>query len=135
MSSKDLTPKQAAFAREYLVDLNATQAAIRAGYAPRSAEMTGSRLLRNDKVAAAVQKAMDARSQRTELTADKVLRDIEEVRAIAREQGELNIALKASELQGKHLKLFTDKVDVGGQEDNPLQVLLSQITGKTILPK
>lgn len=68
-----LTPKQAAFVVEYLVDLNATQAAIRAGYAKKAAEVEGSRLLRNAKVQAAVSEAKEARSARVEVTADMVL--------------------------------------------------------------
>ena len=55
-----LTPRQAAFVGEYLIDLNATQAAVRAGYSPHSATVEGARLLANAKVAAAVQEAMAA---------------------------------------------------------------------------
>jgi phage terminase small subunit len=68
-----LTAKQARFVEEYLVDLNATQAAIRAGYASRSADVTGARLLGNAKVAAAITSAQSKRSERTEITADRVL--------------------------------------------------------------
>lgn len=78
---------------------------------------------------------MDKRARKTEITADKVLKDIERVRDLAEQNGELTTALKASELQGKHLKLFTDKIDVGGQADNPLLVLLSQISGASIAPR
>jgi phage terminase small subunit len=53
--------KHQRFVEEYLVDLNATQAAIRAGYSPKSAECQGSRLLRNVKVAAAIREAKAAR--------------------------------------------------------------------------
>ncbi|WP_339119187.1 terminase small subunit [Halomonas sp. BMC6] len=68
-----LTARQSRFVDEYLIDLNAKQAAIRAGYAERSAEVTASRLLSNAKVAAAIQERMGARSERTDITADKVL--------------------------------------------------------------
>lgn len=71
-----LTARQEMFVREYLVDLNATQAAIRAGYSPRSAEVTGHHLLKNHKVRAAIQTAMEERSQRTEITADRVLKEV-----------------------------------------------------------
>ncbi|WP_194869572.1 terminase small subunit [Myxococcus sp. AB025B] len=54
-ASRDLTPKQRAFVREYLKDSNQTQAAIRSGYSKDSAESQGSRLLRNAKVLAAVE--------------------------------------------------------------------------------
>ena len=65
-----LTPKQTRFVEEYLVDLNGKQAGIRAGYAPASAEVQPSRLLRKAKVQKALEAAMQARSKRTEVTAD-----------------------------------------------------------------
>lgn len=68
-----LTPKQARFVEEYLKDLNATQAAIRTGYSVSSAEVQGCTLLSNPKVAATVKAVVDARSQRTQITADIVL--------------------------------------------------------------
>jgi len=69
----ELTPKQAQFVKEYLVDLNATQAAIRAGYSAKMADKIGSQLLGKTRVLESVQKAMAERSQRTEITADRVL--------------------------------------------------------------
>ncbi len=71
-----LTPKQRRFVEEYLIDLNATQAAIRSGYSKKTAESQGSRLLSNAKVAAAVADQMKARSNRTEITADRVLQEL-----------------------------------------------------------
>ena len=68
-----LTPKQQRFVDEYLIDLNATQAAIRAGYSARSAAVEGARLLTNAKVGAAVAAAQSARATRTQITADAVL--------------------------------------------------------------
>lgn len=68
-----LNAKQAAFVREYLVDLNATQAAIRAGYSAATAESQGSRLLRYGKVKVAVDAANQKRQARVEVTADEVL--------------------------------------------------------------
>ena len=59
----DLTPKQARFVEEYLIDLNATQAAIRAGYSTHTADVQGSRLLSNVKVAAAIQAAQTVLSE------------------------------------------------------------------------
>lgn len=75
-----LTAKQQAFVDEYLVDLNATQAAIRAGYSERTAEQQGSRLLRNVQVQAAVREQMDARAERLGVTQDDV---VQALRAIA----------------------------------------------------
>lgn len=68
-----LTPKQQCFVDEYLIDLNATQAAIRAGYSARTANEQGARLLANASVAAAIQAGQAERSERTQITADQVL--------------------------------------------------------------
>ncbi len=65
-----LTPKQAEFVRQYLVDLNATAAAIRTGYRKRTAKSQGQRLLTKVDVAGAIAQA--ERGQRTELTQDRV---------------------------------------------------------------
>jgi phage terminase small subunit len=78
-AARRLTPKQAAFVREYLVDLNATQASVRAGYSAKTAEQQGPRLLGNVGVAAAIKVAIDARAQRTEITQDRVLEEIARV--------------------------------------------------------
>ena len=71
-----LNAKQARFAAEYLIDLNATQAAIRAGYSEKTASSQGERLLRNDEINAAVQEGIEARAERTHITQDQVLREI-----------------------------------------------------------
>lgn len=75
---RPLTPKQQRFVDEYLVDLNATAAYVRAGYAARgnAAEVNASRLLRNAQVVAAVQEAMKARESRTHITQDRVLQEL-----------------------------------------------------------
>lgn len=116
-----LTEKQRSFCEEYLVDFNATRAAVRAGYSPRSAKQQGARLLTNADLHTHLTELMEARSRRTEITADTVLQDIREVadRCLAaipvadaqgRNQGvwrfDARAALKALELLGKHLGLF-----------------------------
>lgn len=70
-----LTPKQDRFVAEYLVDLNATQAAIRAGYSQKTAYSMGQRLLKNVEVQTAIQAAMNVRSKRVEITQDRVLQE------------------------------------------------------------
>ncbi len=71
-----LTPKQARFVEEYLLDLNATQAAVRAGYSPKTAKQQGQRLLTNVDVQAAVTEAQKARSERTNAEADDVVLEL-----------------------------------------------------------
>jgi phage terminase small subunit len=73
------SPKQKRFVEEYLVDLNGKQAAIRAGYSPKTAEVQASRLLRYAKVQAALESAMRARSKRTEITADRVVTEFAKI--------------------------------------------------------
>lgn len=73
---QELTPKQARFVQEYLIDLNATQAAIRAGYSAKTAEWQGPQLLGKTHVAQAIQEGMKRRSERTEITQDRVLKEV-----------------------------------------------------------
>lgn len=68
-----LTPKQEAFIREYLIDLNATQAAIRAGYSARNAGKIGPELLGKTRIATEIEKAKEKRAERTQIDADWVL--------------------------------------------------------------
>lgn len=74
-----LTPKQLRFVEEYLKDLNATQAAIRAGYSAKTASSQGERLLRNAEVARAVAERMQARSEKTQIDAGYVLSRLVEI--------------------------------------------------------
>lgn len=71
-----LTQKQKLFILEYLKDLNATQAAIRAGYSEKGAEVQGHHLLRNPKIKVVIQQSMDKRSDRIKIDADLVLQEI-----------------------------------------------------------
>lgn len=73
-----LTAKQERFVGEYLIDLNATQAAIRAGYSEKTAKSQGQRLLTNVDVARALSEAQAKRAERTEIDADWVLRRLGE---------------------------------------------------------
>lgn len=71
-----LTNKQARFVKEYLVDLNATQAAIRAGYSETTAHVIGHENLNKPNIASEIEAAMKARSERTEITSDLVLAEL-----------------------------------------------------------
>lgn len=77
--SRGLTPKQARFVEEYLVDLNATQAAIRSGYSRRTAEKIGSENLHKPEVSAAIEQGKKALSEKTGITQDRVLKELARV--------------------------------------------------------
>lgn len=131
-----LTDKQQRFVEEYLIDLNATQAAIRAGYAEKTANREGSRLLSNVDIQEAIQEAQNKRAERVNVTQDDVLRGLLEIIAMSTGKQKItetelskvdgsivpmdvekvcfepHAANKALELLGKHLGMFKDKVDV-----------------------
>jgi phage terminase small subunit len=123
-----LTSRQSRFVEEYLVDLNATQAAIRAGYSAKTAHSAGPRLLENVEVARAVRAGMDARAERARITADDVIATIEEtVRRCSQAEpvrdargnvieGEYTFdaknVLRGCELLGRHLGLFKERPEV-----------------------
>lgn len=93
-SPSGLTPKRARFVAEYLVDLNATQAAIRSGYSQRTAEVQGCRLLRNAQIAALVAAKTEKQMEKLELTAEMVkerlrLIGFQDIRQLFDEHGNL----------------------------------------------
>lgn len=105
-----LTDKQKRFCEEYLIDLNATQAAIRAGYSEKTADRIANQNLRKIEVQQYVQKLMTERSEQTGVTAEKV---IKELKKIAFSDAEITgkEKMKALELLGKHLGMFTAGAD------------------------
>lgn len=74
-----LTDKQKRFVEEYLIDLNATQAAIRAGYSINNADKIGSELLGKTRVSEAISKAMAERSRRTGISQDRVVNELAKI--------------------------------------------------------
>ena len=74
-----LTEKQQRFVDEYLIDLNATQAAIRAGYSAKTADVQCSRMLGNVKVQQAISEAMAERSKRTGINQDRVVLELAKI--------------------------------------------------------
>lgn len=122
-----LTPQQELFAQHVASGLNQSEAYRRAY--PKSANAKSksvaemaSQLAAKVNVSSRIEELKLVAAKNACLSIEKVLRDIERVRRTAENAGDLKAALKASELQGKHLKMWTDKVDVGGQQDNPLAI-------------
>lgn len=105
-----LTDKQKRFCEEYLIDLNATQAAFRAGYKEKTAYAQGQRLLKKVEAQQYLQQLMQQRSERTGVTADEVLHELQR---IAMTEAEITgkEKMKALELLGKHLGLFQNGAD------------------------
>jgi phage terminase small subunit len=164
-----LTDKQQRFVDEYLIDLNATQAAIRAGYSTKTADQQGSRMLANVKVKQAVAEKQAQRSKRTGVNQDRVVLELAKV-AFAKmtdivdsngkikedaspddlaciesikykesdnEYGgsverEVKIAskLKALELLGKHLGMWSDKFNVTVEKSEKLDDIIAQLGGE-----
>ena len=109
-----LTAKQERFVEEYLVDLNATQAAIRAGYSKKTAYSMGQRLLKNVEVSKAIAKATVARTKRVEVDQDYVIASVVTTMERCKTDKEFSPAavMRGAELLGKHLGMFTDKLDL-----------------------
>ena len=153
-----MTKKQKRFIEEYLVDLNATQAAIRAGYSPKTAKDIGCENLAKPNISDAIDKAMAERSRRTGINQDRILLElariglakitdvvdpdtgkilpdasdddlacIQSIKIKPNEFGterEVKLYDKKSALVdlGKHLGLFKDKVELGGDMELKITV-------------
>ena len=128
-SDMALTPKQKVFAQEYLIDLNAKAAAIRAGYSAKTAKQKGYALLQNDQIAETVEAAIKVRSERTEVDQDWIIERLVEnveramqIKPVLDGQGKPtsehayqgSVANKALELLGRHQGMFTDNIKLSG---------------------
>lgn len=116
MANKKNDDRQMAFAAEYIIDWNAKQAAIRAGYAEASAEVRGSQLIRNSNVRSEIERLL---AERVPEKNEIIQRNIEHLKRIAyrdpEEEGKNEQAqIKAMELLGKYAGMFTDKLELSG---------------------
>ncbi len=149
-----LKEKHERFAREYVIDYNATQAAVRAGYSEKTAKQQGSRLLTNADILARVRELQAETVKRLAISEDRIIESLWETYSrcmqaepVMRfdfgshemvETGEYSFdskgALRALELIGKHIGMFTDRVEVKGQLDTGqkrLDDILTQLRGNS----
>ena len=145
-----LNEKQERFCLEYIIDLNATKAALRAGYSERTAYSIGSNLLKKVEIKSRISYMQANVAESLGITAAGVLRDLEIIKKRSmqaepvrmwnpesrkmEETGEYKFdsqgANKAAELQGKHLSMFTDKQQIDIQGDATIKVNLVDDTDK-----
>lgn len=104
-----MSPKQERFVQEYLKDSNGTQAAIRAGYSPRTADQQASRLLTKVKVAQAVKAKQEKASVKAELTLDAHIATLAELRDEARAASQYPAAIAAEISRGKAVGLYVER--------------------------
>jgi phage terminase small subunit len=127
--AKELTDKQKRFCEEYLIDLNATQAAIRSGYSEKTAKEIGYEHLTKPHIAAYIEEKQKKLEKKTEITQEWVLNNLKKIaercmqqEAMTDKDGnfegvfkfEASGANKALELIGRHLGMFNDKLRLEG---------------------
>ena len=121
MSNPKLTEKQAAFVAEYLIDLNATQAAIRAGYSEKTAFIIGFENLSKPNIAEAISEAQEHRAKRLLVTADSLVIELEEARANAIASNQNSAAVAATMGKAKLLGIGVEKVELTGKDGGAIQ--------------
>lgn len=135
-----MTPKRERFVEEYLKDLNATQAAIRAGYSEKTAYSIGDEILKKPEIAAAIALAKQERSERVKVDQDWVLAQLVEnvtrcmqAKPVVRDGKETGVysweptaANGALKLVGSHLGMFVERSELTGQNGKPLFSNLSR---------
>ena len=116
---RELTPLQARFVQEYLVDLNATGAARRAGY---SNGEYGRQLIQNPAIKEAVKRLQKVTEIQTNVSIGNVIKELTDLYYESREKGESSTAVRCLELLGKHVGAFSAD---NQQKDNKVMVLMN----------
>ena len=134
MTNKKLTAKQEMFCREYLIDLNGTQAAIRAGYAESGAKVEASRLLTNANVIEYIAELKAPREQKLEINAEWVLNQAVKVHNMTLEDKDHTNALKSLDLIGKHIniKAFDNKINVDQKTEHTHNITDTELSRKIL---
>ena len=125
-----MTEKQKLFCEEYLIDLNATQAALRAGYSEKTAYSIGNENLKKPEIQEYIQKRLKEKEDALIAKQDEVLKTLTAV--MRREKPETVVVTckarkshyvnKAAEMLGKYYALFTEKLNVDGDMDYSIKI-------------
>ena len=121
-----MTPKQAAFIEQYLIDHNGTQAAIRAGYSARTARQQAVELLATDDIRQAIQAAETAAQLRNSITLDDLLSELEDARQLAKAEGQCSAMVSATMAKAKMLGFDKPQAATGQQQGGTIQVVFDE---------
>ena len=122
----NLTPKQQRFVEEYLIDLNATQAAIRAGYSEKTAKEIGSENLTKPNIAKAIAEAQEKLSNKAQVTVEMVVQGLLNEAKDLSEGSTQSARVSAWAHLGKHLGMFKDKVEHSGPNGGDINVTITR---------
>lgn len=117
-----LSDKQRAFCEEYLVDLNATQAVIRAKYQTKYPNRIGFQLMENQAIRIAIDALRAQRTQTSDVTKDFVLRGIQKAIRMAEESENLSALLRGHELLARHLGMFIERTEISGPDGEAIKM-------------
>lgn len=123
----NLTPKQQRFVEEYLIDLNATQSAIRAGYSEKTAQEIGSENLSKPMVAKAIAEAQEKLSNKAQVTVEMVVQGLLNEAKDLSEGSTQSARVSAWAHLGKHLGMFKDKIEHTGVNGGPIDLSLKVV--------
>jgi len=120
--AKKLTAKQEMFIQEFIIDMNGSAAAIRSGYSENSARQIATEMLSKPYIQEAVAKAQHKRNERVQITQADVLERLIRLADAAEQDDEKGNALRAVELLGKTMAMFTDKQETTGKNGGPIEL-------------
>ena len=119
-----LTGKQLSFVEEYLKDLNASQAALRSGYATKNPRNVGANLMRNPGIRFAIDYLKAQRAEHSDVTSDYVLKEIVTIVEKCKDDENYNpqAALRGLELLAKHLGMFIERTEISGKDGEAIKM-------------
>ena len=123
----NLTPKQQRFVEEYLIDLNATQAYIRAGFSEKLANTNAAKLLQNTTIAKAIEDARKEVSEKAQVTVEMVVQGLLNEAKDLSEGSTQSARVSAWAHLGKHLGMFKDKIEHTGKDGGPIDLSLKVV--------